>query len=170
MAEPGLSSVAYDSGSSSTFLMGTSVVPVMTLDPPEVNIKTDKPRSTGSSIALKETPGVAEVSNGKAQIELGYYKDIVLKRMPIHGGTLVYFVGTLNVKHPSITGSYGQLYDRCRIVKRTGPKIASDEKTLVMEIEFSCLNVWEKGDDGTYKCLNYDSAKPSSQAKAAMTF
>ena len=166
----GLSSVAYDSGSSATLLMGTTIVPVRKLSPPKVDTKTDKVRSSGQGIAKKRTPGVAEVSDGTAEIELGYYKDLILPRMPIHGGTLIEFVATLNIKHPSITGSYGQLYDHCRIVGREGPEISDDEKCLIMKVTFSCMNVFEKGDDGKYKCLNFDEAKPSSQAKAAMTF
>lgn len=170
MANNGLSTVAYDSGSSATFLMGTTVVPVRKLTPPKVEVKTEKVRSSGQGIAKKRTIGVTEVSDGNAEIELGYYNDLIMPRLPQHGGTLIEFVGTLTIRHPSITGSYGQLYDHCRIISIEGPEITDDEKALVMKLGFSCMNIFQKGSDGKYKCLNFDEALPSSQAKAAMSF
>jgi len=166
----GLSSVAYDSGSSARFLMGTLIVPVRKLTPPKVETKTDKVRSTGSTLAKKRTIGVVEIGDAVAEIELGYYKDLILPRYGEHGATLIEFVCTLSVKHPSLTGSYAQLYDHCRIVGLEGPEISDDEKALVKKVTISLMNVFEKGDDGKWKCLNFDDAKPSSQAKAAMTF
>jgi hypothetical protein len=45
-----------------------------------------------------------------------------------------------------------------------------DEKAIIKKLGVSVMALWEKGDDGVWKCLNPSPTLPSSQAKAAMIF
>lgn len=170
MATTGIQSVAWDSASSFKMLFGTTTIPGTRCAIPDFEIKTEKVPRLGETLPTKRTVGRAELGDLEVEIELSDYQQIILPRMPMHSGTLVEFVCTCTVKHPSVTGSYGLLLDVCRIVKHPSMAFEPDEKAIRKKIGISVMALWEKGADGIWKCMNPVPTLPSSQAKAAMTF
>ncbi len=164
-----LSDLAWDS-TCVTLLFGTTQIVLVEAQLPDVEIKTEKLDELGLQLPERRTVGRASITDMTGKVEMSRYEAVILPRMPEHGGTLIEFVSTVNIKHPSITGSFGIFLDHCRIVKLGGVKFAADEKALVRELGISVMGVFEKGRDGKPKCLNVNSRKPSSQLVAAMQF
>src|SRR5262249_37015566 len=129
----------------------------------------EKIRRLGEQLASVRTPGSAEIPDIAAEILVTDYVEIILPRMPKHGGSLITFPVTANRRHPAITGSYGIIFDACRIVKR-GETIENGEKGAVKKLGLSVMNVWERGADGVWKCLALLPTVPTAQAKALMQF
>jgi hypothetical protein len=166
----GLQSVAWSGATGFRLLFDTTTVPATSVTLPDYEVKVEKVRRLGEMLPTKRTVGAAEISVLKVIVEAADYTAIILPRMPQHGGTLIEFVCTCTINHPSVTGSLGLLLDGCRIVKHPGITIEPDEKAIKKELEIDVMAMWEKGLDGKWKALSSVPTMPSSQAKAAMTF
>lgn len=166
----GLQSVAWDSATSLKLLFDTTTIPATRASIPDYEIKTEKVARLGEALPTKRTIGRGEIGDLEIEIEALDYTQIILPRMPRHSGTLIEFVVTATISHPSVTGSYGLLLDGCRIVKHPSMAFEPDEKAIRKKIGVSVMHLWEKGSDGIWKTLSPVPTLPSSQAKAAMTF
>jgi hypothetical protein len=127
-------------------------------------------RRAGGMLADKRTPGVVDIADTSIELLATDYEALVLPRLPRHGGTLVEFVITANVYHPSVLGSFAILCDRARIAKVEGPDFDATEKGLVMKLGVSVMNTWHKGRDGEWKCMALVPTLPSSQAVPLLKF
>lgn len=171
MAPPNaLHDLTWDSATSASIVLGVLRVPFQKLAPGKITIKVDKPRQVGQSMPKKRTPGAGEIGDFNGELLATDYEESILPRMPSHGGTLVVFPILIALRHPSITGSLSILMDQCRIVEIDGPELAADEKALVYKLQFSAMGRHDKGRDGKWKALAYNSARPSSEARALMKF
>jgi hypothetical protein len=167
----GLDDCTWDSASSAFFRFGSTKIPLTKFTPPKDEIKTERVRRAGEMRARKRTPGVSEVSDISVELLASDYKTFILPRMGRHGGTLIEFIITASVFHPSVQGSYGILCDGGRIVTSEGPEFAMDEKGLIKKLGISVIDVWERGDDGVWKTLALKTPQmASSLAQAAMQF
>jgi len=166
----GLQSVAWDSASSFKMLFDTTTIPATNVATPDMEIKVEKVARLGEVLPTKRTIGRAELSDLEVEIELSDYTQIILPRQPRHSGTLLEFVCTCTIRHPSVLGSYGLLLDGCRIVKHPSMSFEPDEKAIRKKIGISVMAMWEKGLDGIWKALSPMPTLPSSQAIAAMSF
>ena len=170
MAGPkGLSDTTWDSASSAFFRFGSTKIPLLKFTPPKDDIKIDKPRRIGEMRAQKRTPGVSEIGTASIEMLLSDYTSLLLPRMPKHGGTLVEFVVTATVTHPSVKGSYGILCDNGRIIGSEGPEFDGSEKGLIKKLTIDFLDIWEKNEDGIWKTLSLKPL-PSSQAIPLLAF
>ena len=170
MAGPnGLSDCTWDSASCAFFRLGSTKIPLLKFTPPKDDIKIDKPRRIGEMRAQKRTPGVSEVGTASIEMLLSDYTSLLLPRMPKHGGTLVEFVVTATVTHPSVKGSYGILCDNGRIIGSEGPEFDGSEKGLIKKLTIDFLDIWEKNEDGIWKTLSLKPL-PSSQAIPLLAF
>lgn len=170
MAGPnGLQDCTWDSASSAFFRFGSTKIQLTKFTPAKTDVKVEKVRRIGSMIADKRTPGTAEISDPAIELLATDYEALVLPRMPVHGGTLVEFVITASVYHPSVQGSYGVLLDGCRIIGEEGPEFDASEKALIVKLTISTMNTWRKARDGTWKSLSLQ-ALPSSQAIPLLQF
>lgn len=165
----GLEDCTWDSASSAFLRFGSTKVPLTKCTPPKEDVKTEKIRPIGAMRATKRTPGVSDIADASAEILLTEYTTLILPRLPRHGGTLVEFVVTLSVFHPSVKGSYGMLWDACRFVAHEGPELDGSEKGLIKKLGISILDVWEKGEDGIWKTQSLKPL-PSSQAIPLLQF
>ena len=170
MAGPnGLSDCTWDSASSAFFRFGSTKIPLLKFTPPKDDVKIDKPRRVGEMRAQKRTPGVSEIGTASIEMLLSDYTSLLLPRMPKHGGTLVEFVVTATVTHPSVKGSYGILCDNGRIIGYEGPEFDASEKGLIKKLTIDFLDIWEKNEDGQWKTLSLKPL-PSSQAIPLLAF
>lgn len=170
MAGPnGLSDCTWDSASCAFFRFGSTKIPLTKFTPPKDDIKIEKPRRVGEMRAQKRTPGVSEVGTASIEMLLSDYTSLLLPRMPKHGGTLVEFVVTATVTHPSVKGSYGILCDNGRIIGSEGPEFDGSEKGLIKKLTIDFLDIWEKNEDGQWKTLSLKPL-PSSQAIPLLAF
>ena len=170
MAGPnGLSDCTWDSASSAFFRFGSTKIPLLKFTPPKDDVKIDKPRRIGEMRAQKRTPGVSEIGTASIEMLLSDYTSLLLPRMPKHGGTLVEFVVTATVTHPSVKGSYGILCDNGRIIGSEGPEFDGSEKGLIKKLTIDFLDIWEKNEDGIWKTLSLKPL-PSSQAIPLLAF
>ena len=170
MAGPnGLSDCTWDSASSAFFRFGSTKIPLLKFTPPKDDVKIDKPRRVGEMRAQKRTPGVSEIGTASIEMLLSDYTSLLLPRMPKHGGTLVEFVVTATVTHPSVKGSYGILCDNGRIIGSEGPEFDGSEKGLIKKLTIDFLDIWEKNEDGIWKTLSLKPL-PSSQAIPLLAF
>lgn len=165
----GLNDVTWDS-TSANIRFGSLKVSVQKLEPSKVEIKTEKLRPVGSALQTRRTPGVAEVADTSAEVLTSDYEALILPRMPVHGGTLVIFQITANHRHVAVAGSYSILLADCRLVSVEGPPLGDGEKGLITKLGISVMRRYDKGRDGIWKTLAYDSRKPSSEAQALMKF
>ena len=165
----GLNDCTWDSASCAFIRIGSTKVPLTKFAPAKDEIKTERVRRSGEMRARKRTPGVSEVGDIALEMLTSDYTAFILPRMPIHGGTLLEFIITASVFHPSVPGSFAMLSDGCRIVGREGPEFDMSEKALVHKLSISVVDVWEKGSDNKWKTLS-TKPLPSSQALAAMQF
>lgn len=165
----GLNDCTWDSASSAFFRWGSTKIPLTKFTPAKDEIKTERVRRVGEMRARKRTPGVSELGDIAVELLATDYVQFIIPRMPIHGGTLVEFIITASVYHPSVAGSYGILCDGCRIVGQEGPEFEASEKGLIKKLSISVIDVWEKGSDNKWKTLALKPL-PSSQAVAAMQF
>jgi len=164
----GLSGLTWDGGSA--FLrFGSLKTPFLKFDRPKVETKVEKIRRLGAQLAELRTPGAVDIGDIAAEMALTDYVELILPRMPRHGGSLITFPVTLNRRHPAITGSYSILCDDCRIISDE-ESLENGEKAAVIKLGISVMNVWEKGADGVWKCKALIATLPSSQAKALMSF
>lgn len=164
----GQQSVTWD-GSSARAVFGTTRAPFLKFQVPKTEVKTSKPRRLGEMRATVRTPGAIDIADIAAEMLDSDYVSIILPRMPKHGGTLITFPVTLNRRHPAVQGSYGILMDDCRIVS-IEEDVESGEKEAIKKLGLSVMNVWERGGDGIWKCLSFENALPSAQARALMDF
>lgn len=170
MAGPnGLQDCTWDSASSAFIRFGSTKIALVKFTPSKVDVKVEKVRRIGSMIADKRTPGTVEIGDASIEILATDYEAFVLPRLPVHGGTLVPFVVTASVTHPSVLGSYGVLLDNNRIIGKEGPEFDASEKALIVKLTLSTMDVWEKGRDGTWKTLSLKPL-PSSQAVPLLQF
>ena len=170
MAGPnGLSDCTWDSASCAFFRFGSTKIPLLKFTPPKDDVKIDKPRRVGEMRAQKRTPGVSEIGTASIEMLLSDYTSLLLPRMPKHGGTLVEFVVTATVTHPSVKGSYGILCDNGRIIGSEGPEFDGSEKGLIKKLTIDFLDIWEKNEDGIWKTLSLKPL-PSSQAIPLLAF
>lgn len=161
-------SVTWDGGSARA-VFGTTRIPFTKFEVPKTEIKTSKVRRLGEMLAKVRTPGAAEIADVAAEMLTSDYVKLVLPRMPKHGGTLIEFTVTLNRRHPAVQGSYGIMMDQCRIVA-IEEGVESGENAALKKLGLSVMNVWERGEDGVWKCLTFEDALPSAQARALMDF
>lgn len=165
----GLNDVTWDSAQSAFFRFGSTKIALTKFEPPKDDIKVEKVPRIGEMRASKRTPGRSEVGDISIELLATDYEAFLLPRMPKHGGTLVEFVITASVYHPSVLGSYGILCDNCRIIGSEGPSFDGSEKALIKKLTISVLDVWEKGRDGIWKTLSLKPL-PSSQAVPLLKF
>ena len=165
----GLDDCTWDSASCAYFRFGATKVPLTKFEPAKDEIKTERVRRIGEMRARKRTPGTSELADIEVELLATDYTTFILPRMPKHAGTLVEFIITASVFHPSVAGSYGILCDGVRIVGQAGPTFDGSEKGLIKKLTLSVIDVWERGTDGVWKTLS-TKPLPSSQAVAAMQF
>jgi hypothetical protein len=165
----GLADCTWDSASCAFFRFGSLKVPLLKFGVPKEDIKTEKVRRIGEMRASKRTPGTSEIGDAAIEILLTDYEAFILPRLPKHGGTMVEFVITATVTHPSVKGGYGVLCDACRFVNFEGPEFDGSEKGLVKKLGVSVVDVWEKGQDGIWKTAAL-MPLPSSQAIPLLAF
>src|ERR1700683_2901389 len=141
----------------------------MKLEPPEQEIKVDKPRTLGQMQSTRRTPGVSELKSFKGVMLLTDWRALRAK-MGKHGGTLIQAPITATIAHPAASGKHVLLMDDSRIIGRKPPPLVGDEKGLETELTIDCMAFWEQGVDGIFKCLNIDARQPSSAAPALGKF
>ena len=162
---------AWDSATCVSLVLGSTRVSFTKFAIPKLEVKTEKIAPIGAGIATRRTPGKAEVAAVNAEMLLRDYTEQILPHMNKHGGTLTEFNVVARVGHPSIEGSFNALLDVCRVLSWEGPEFDGSEKALVMKLIIDPMFVFHKsGATGLWKCLHYDAAKPSSQAKALMRY
>lgn len=137
-----LNDVAWDS-TCFTCWFGSSKVQPISFEMPEVDTKTEKVARTGEQLPTKRTVGRMEIGRAKFGFDLADYAAVILPVMPLMGGALVEFNITGRVTHPSIKGSWRVMLERCRILKRSGPKLDDSPKGLIKELEIEPMRVWE---------------------------
>jgi hypothetical protein len=170
MALNPLSDVTWDSATGASIHFGSTKVALTKLSTPKVEVKISKIGAVGSGIANKRTPGKAEVADFGAELLATDYVAHVMPRMPKMGGTMVQFQTLVHLLHPSIAGSLSILLDRCRIVAVEGPELDGSEKELIYKLTISCMNRHDRGANGTWKSLAWDTLRPSADARAMMKF
>jgi len=169
MTQPGQNDLVYDSaGTKIRIVWGLQRIPMMNFTPPKVTTTTDKPRAVGEDLPSRQTPGATKIDDGNAEIFLTDWKDIILPAFGKHGSHLLRFNIMRDIRHPSIKGSYGDLFELCRITGREGPEMKGDEKPLTKKVTISAMNVWERSDGGIWKCAAFLDRLPSDEAKALM--
>jgi hypothetical protein len=169
MAQQGQNDLTYDSaGTIINIVFGIQLVPFMKFTPPKVTTKTDKPDIVGEGLSSVQTPGRTTIDDGNGEILLTHWKDIILPAFNKHGSNLLRFNVIRSIRHPSIKGSYAELYELCRIVGREGPETDGSEKALTKKVTISAMNVWERADGGAWKCAAFLTKLPSSEAAALM--
>lgn len=170
MAGPnGLADCTWDSASCAFFRFGTTKIPLTKFEPPKDDIKIERLARIGEMRASKRTPGRSEISTASVELLLSDYATFILPRLGTHGGTLIEFVVTATVTHPSVNGSYGLLCDNGRIIGSEGPGFDGTEKGLIKKLTIDFLDIWEKGEDGKWKTLSIKPL-PSSQAAPLLQF
>lgn len=167
---PAIQQATWDTGVCWSMRWGVTKIPLMKFTAPTFEIKVEKPRRLGEMIGEVSTPGVAEVSNADCEMLLTDYSAVILPRMPAHGGTLIHFVVSKDIRHPTIQGSYSALYDGARIISHGGPDGSGDEKGAIKKLGLMLINAYEKGADGQWKCLAQMSRRPSAELRALMKF
>ena len=167
----GLDEATWDSASCVRGMRwGSTLVPVLKATPPGLEVKLDRSRAVGEMLGQRRTPGAGEISDASVEVRLSDYVALILPKMPKHGGTLIAWTITLTISHPSVKGSYGQIWEACRITKHdAAPELAADEKTLVKKLGLSVMNHWERGDDGIWKST-FALDLPMSAMAAAFKF
>lgn len=165
-----LHDLTWDSANGVSIVLGTLRVPFQKFSAAKMAVKIDKPATVGEGLPRRRTPGKGELADFPGELLATDYETHILPRMPSHGGTLVEFPILVTIKHPSVAGSLGIIHDDCRIVEVDGPELDGSEKALVYKFMFSAMNRYDKGRDGKWKGLAYDSRRPSAAAVALMKF
>ena len=166
----GLSDVTWDSASSASIHFGATKVSLTKLAPAKVTIKTDKIGSVGSMLPNRRTPGKAEIGDFSFELLATDYQAHILPRMPKMGGTMVEFQITARLAHPTIAGSLEVLLDKVRIVEIDGPELDGSEKAVIYKCNANAMNRHDRGSDGKWKSLAWDTSRPSAEAQALMKF
>lgn len=167
--QTGLKDGTWDSARCLLFRWGALKVGITKATPPKLSVKTDAVRRATEMVALSRTPGVGEVSNANIELLTSDFISKIWPKMPKHGGTLETFTITETVTHPSIRGSYGEIWDTCRIVGLEGPDLDISEKSLITKLEINVVNRWLRGDDGVWKSL-FELDLPMSQSAKQFAF
>lgn len=172
MAAPsGLRDLTWDSaGTQVSIVLGILRVPFTKFSPGKMSIKLDKPAIVGESLPTKRTIGKGELAAFGGEILATHYQDLILPRMPKHGGTLIQFPILVTIKHPSITGTLKILLDDCRIIEIDGPELDGSEKALIYKLQFDAMRRYDMGLDGNWRGLAYDPRRASADARAIMQF
>lgn len=144
-----LNDVTWDSTCVACWFGSTKVQPT-SFEAPDVETKTEKVPRVGEQLATKRTVGRMEIGKLKVEFDLADYTSVILPVMPVMGGSLTELNITARVKHPTVKGAYSLLLERCRIVKRGGPKFDESSKGLVKTLEIEPMRVWEKQEGGQY--------------------
>jgi len=169
MAQQGLNDLTYDSaGTIVRIVFGLQRVPFQKFTPPKVTTKIDKPRVVGEDLPSTQTPGATNIDDGNGEILLTHWKDIILPAFNKHGSHLLRFNIMRTISHPSIKGSYAELYELCRLIGEEGPETDGSEKALVVKVTISAMNKWRRVDRGPWTCQAFLNSKPSSEAAALM--
>jgi hypothetical protein len=166
----GLKDCTWDSAACAHIRFGSLKVALTKFSPSKVDVKVEKVRRIGAAIADKRTPGIVEIGDATIELLTTDYELQILPRMPIHDGTMVEFVITTSLYHPSVIGSFGSVLDQVRIIGEEGPELDGSEKGLITKLSISVMNVFRKARDGQLKSLARMPGLPSSQAIAALAF
>ncbi len=154
----------------SSIALGTTRVAFQKFSPGKLSIKRDKPATVGEGLPRRRTPGKGELADFGGELLATDYEGSILPRMPAHGGCLLEFPILITIRHPSVAGSLGILLDDCSISELDGPELDGSEKALIYKLQFSAMRRYDKGRDGKWKGLAYDTSRPSAQAVALMKF
>ncbi len=168
MATNGLDDVTWDS-TSARLRFGITSAPCTKFDRPKVERKREKVLRVGEELASKRTPGIVDIGDVSAEMLATDWVSVVLPRMPAQGWAGIEFTVTLVRKHPSVTGLYSILMDRCSIVS-SEESVGADEKGAIVKFSLSVMNVFERGADGIWKCMARLPKSTSAQGAALMTF
>jgi hypothetical protein len=166
----GLNDLTWDSSACASVVLGSTRVAFTKFAPPKVETKTEKVARIAEQRATRRTPGRTEIADMSAEMLATDFEFKLLPAFNRHGSNLVEFETIVDIRHPSISGSFGLLLTACRIVSEEGPELAADEKGLIYKLGISVMQVWRRGRDGIWKCHSYERALPSSQAAALMQF
>lgn len=169
---PALQDVTWDSGTSAAIYFGALKVGLTKLSPGKMEVKSEKVRRIGESLARKRTPGAAELGPFGGECLDTDFESQILPRMPLHGGTLVEFNILIRLAHPSVSGSHAIWFPETRVVIFDGPELdgSGAEKGLIMKLGFDAMGRFDKGRDGRWKCLHYDPRRSAADAIAAIPF
>lgn len=165
-----LQDLTWDSATCASIVLGVLRVPFMKLSPGKITIKRDKPAGIGEGLPRRRTPGRGEVGDFNGEILATDFEGSILPRLPRHGGTLLEFPILITIKHPAVPGSLGILLDDSSITELDGPELDGSEKAIVYKLQFNAMRRFDKGRDGQWKGLAYDTNRPSAQAVALMKF
>src|SRR6185312_13313983 len=167
---PGLQDLTWDSSSCARVVLGSTRVDFTKFTPPKVETKTEKVARIAEQRATKRTPGRTEIADFASELLLTDFEAKLLPAYNRHGSNLLQVTIVVDIRHPSIAGSFGLMIDDCRCVSEEGPELGSDEKGLIMKLGWSGMQVWRRGRDNVWKCHSFEKALPSSQAAALMQF
>jgi len=163
-----LRDLAYDSGACAGVVIGTTVCTFTKLGVPKNEIKVEKISPVGAGRATRRTPGKAEIADMMTEMLVADYAPI-LNAQNVHGGTEIQHEIITRLAHPGIIGSFGTLLSGARIISIEGPDLDGSEKGAIIKLGWSIMERWDRiGTSRTFKCLGYETAKPSAQAKALM--
>lgn len=168
MAVPGgLEDLTYDSSTCARVVIGASRITFTKFSIPKVEVKIEKISPIGAGRATKRTPGKAEVSDLSTEMLATDYKKL-LAAQGTHGGTLIEHEITIGHRHPAIPGEFSTLLGACRIISLEGPELDGSEKGSIVKLGWSVMQRWDRGNDRVWKCLSYETTRPSAQARALL--
>jgi len=163
----GIRDLAYDSGSCAAVVVGTTICTFTKFATPKTEVKVSKISPVGAGRATKRTPGKAEVSDLMTEMLVTDY-EVLLAAQNVHGGTLLEHEIVARLAHPGILSSFSTLLSGARIISLEGPELDGSEKETIIKLGWSIMQRWDRAGSRTWKCLSYETTKPSAQAQALM--
>ena len=167
----GLEHTIFDTASSAHFRIGLTKPPIKEFKAAKQTIKTSMLRYIGDMDPTAETPGIAEYSEGSMMLTVGVFGAVIAPRVPRHGGVLIEVPITTTFSHPAVKGEVAFLYDHVRIKTFQPPSLDGTEKEALVELGYSCRNIWFRAGTGKWQCLSLRQDLPASDAaRALMSF
>jgi hypothetical protein len=154
------------SGADARIRLGTIAVPCTKVEPPKESLKTEAVRRLGEQIAIVRTAGIVEIDGGSLELESAVFSRSVLPRVPANGWNEFEFVVTVTQRHPVLGNPYSQVWERVRFAGLEQDAIESSEKAIRIKLPILVIQIFHKGQDGSWKSFARNPALPTPQAAA----